>query len=406
MNNNKKICLVTGQYPPTIGGVGHSAHRLVTMLGRHGYSMHVVVFTKTPFRTPFDEAIKTTQEDNAWVHRVQIWHNKDTSETASLTRSNREMFDALDAIHSLHQFDILHGFFLFPAAYIAGMVARKHGIPDVASIRGNDVGKYIFDPLRLGFIRSALENATFVTSVATSLATVADRSVVSLQGKWRTILNSLRRIDPSPAPPVDLNLRGVVIGTCGLFRYKKGIVYLMKALQSLRKEIDFTLLLVGDDFDHEGGKAHREDLARYDLLDKVVTTGKRPPDEMPGYINLFDILVFPSLFSEGCPLSMLEAMAGGKPIVASRAGAIPEIIEHEVNGLLVQPGSSDEIATSILRLIQNPALREKISMNAQKTVLGMTPERELSEWVDVYDTAFARHGMKTESSMGAEIGSR
>jgi len=101
-------------------------------------------------------------------------------------------------------------------------------------------------------------------------------------------------------------------------------------------------------------------------------------------LQLFDILVFPSLFSEGCPLTMLEAMAMKKVIIGSRAGAIPEIIRHRENGLLVNPGSSEEIANAIITAIDNPKLGLELGENARRTAALMTPERESQEWLSVY----------------------
>jgi glycosyltransferase involved in cell wall biosynthesis len=107
---------------------------------------------------------------------------------------------------------------------------------------------------------------------------------------------------------------------------------------------------------------------------------------MADYLQLMDILVFPSLFSEGCPLSMLEGMALKKAIVGTRAGAIPEIIRDRENGILVHPGSSEEIAQAISELAKNPSLRARLAENAAGTVSEMTHEKEFREWVSVYET--------------------
>jgi glycosyltransferase involved in cell wall biosynthesis len=106
---------------------------------------------------------------------------------------------------------------------------------------------------------------------------------------------------------------------------------------------------------------------------------------MADYLQLFDMLGFPSLFSEGCPLSMLEAMAIKKVIIGSRAGAIPEIIRDRENGLLVNPGSSEEIAQALVEAVENPALRERLAENAAATANAMTSEREFLEWMGVYE---------------------
>lgn len=387
-----KTCIVTGQYPPQVGGVGHSAFRVANILASRGLQVHVVALQKHPTPLPFDESYSSTQEGEVLVHRVKVFHPKREEGVAFadgevLTRYNREMFHALEHFQQRYKYDVLHAFFLYPAGFIAGLVGRLHGVKVIASIRGNDIGKYAFDPLRLPFIRASLENADYVTSVATSLTDLADRAITPIAGKAKTILNSvdLTRLRPQARP--ELNLKGIVIGTSGLFRYKKGLVYLFKALAEMNGRFDYSLLLAGDYFSEDDRQPHQQMLRDYGLSSRTIVTGKIPHDRMADYLQLFDILVFPSLFSEGCPLSMLEAMTMKKVIIGSRAGAIPEIIRDHENGLLVNPGSSEEIARALTEVVQNPALRQRLAENAAATANAMTPEREFQEWMEVYEAA-------------------
>ena len=386
-----KTCIVTGQYPPQVGGVGHSAYRVANMLASQGLRVHVAVLQKHPVPLPFDESLSSTQEGEVLVHRVKIFHANQSQETAwseadVLTRYNREMFQALESLQQRYGYDVLHAFFLYPAGFIAGLVGRLHGVKTIASIRGNDIGKYVFDPLRLPFIRSALDNADYVTSVATNLLALADRAITPVTGKARTILNAvdLTRLQPQARPT--LPLKGAVIGSAGLFRYKKGLLYLFKALASLKGRFEYTVLLAGDFFSEADRQPHMQYLDEYGLRDCTTITGKIPPDRMADYLQLFDILVFPSLFSEGCPLSMLEGMSLQKAVIGSRAGAIPEIVRDRENGLLVNPGSSEELSQAIMELIDNPTFRARLAENAAKRAGEMTPEQEWREWLDVYAT--------------------
>src|SRR5262245_11054881 len=207
---NLKTCIVTGQYPPQVGGVGHSAHRVANILASRGLQVHVVALQKHPTPLPFDESFTSAQEGEVLVHRVKGFHPKrnegaEFNEGDVLTRYNREMFHALEYFQQRHQYDVLHAFFLYPAGFIAGLVARLHGVKMIASIRGNDIGKYAFDPLRLPFIRTALENADYVTSVASSLTELAGRALAPITGKAKTILNSvdLTRLQPQGHPELN-----------------------------------------------------------------------------------------------------------------------------------------------------------------------------------------------------------
>ncbi|HXS82387.1 MAG TPA: glycosyltransferase [Methylomirabilota bacterium] len=380
----KPIALVTSQFPPQVGGVGHSCARVARLLARGGRDVHVVAFQKHPEPVALDEAITSTREGELLVHRVLVHHPPGASEAEVLTRSNREMFQALDLLMRRHDYAVLHGFFLYPGAYIAGIVGRLHGARVIASIRGNDVGKYAFDPLRLGFVRSAIEHADAVTSVATSLLELADRALAPLAGRGRTILNSIDPARLAPRERPELPLQGTVIGSSGLFRYKKGLVHLFKALESLNGGLDYTLLMAGDWFGPEDRVTITREIEQHGLAARTQVTGRIAPERMGDYIRLFDIMVFPSLFSEGCPISMLEAMALGRPIVASRVAAIPEILRHGENGLLVEPGSSSEIAAAIRDLVRDPLLARRIGEGARATALAMNPDHEAAQWSEVY----------------------
>jgi glycosyltransferase involved in cell wall biosynthesis len=385
-----KTCIVTNQYPPQVGGVGHSAYRVANMLANSELVVHVVAFQKHSEPLPFEESFTSAQEGEVLVHRVKVYHPSPNnngamlSEAEILTRYNREMFQALEYFQRRHQYDVLHGFFLYPAGFIAGLVGQLFGVKTIVSIRGNDVGKYAFDPLRLPFIRAALDNADYVTSVAANLLEFADRAITPIAGLSKTILNSvdLMRLQPQSRPA--LNLHGTVVGSAGLFRYKKGLLYLFKALASMNGRCDYTVLLAGDFFKEEDRQPHLQYVKDYGLSDRTIIAEKIPPDRMADYLQLFDILVFPSLFSEGCPLSLLEGMAMRKAVIVSRTGAIPEIIHDRENGLLVNPGAAEEIAGAIMELIENPALRKRLGENAVQTASAMTPGRELREWMNAY----------------------
>jgi len=80
-------------------------------------------------------------------------------------------------------------------------------------------------------------------------------------------------------------------------------------------------------------------------------------EQVAAFIKRLDILVMPSTSPEGLPLTLMEAMAFGKPVVASDAGGSRDIVIPEVTGLLVPPGDAEALSAAVLRLINNPELR-------------------------------------------------
>src|SRR6266404_1396225 len=102
------------------------------------------------------------------------------------------------------------------------------------------------------------------------------------------------------------------------------------------------------------------------LQDHVFFLGRRK--DVPQILSRSDLFVFPSL-AEGLPNAILEAGASGLPIIATPVGGIPEIIIHNVTGLLVPPGDSQALAESILWVLKNPELASDLSRACQRRVL-------------------------------------
>jgi glycosyltransferase involved in cell wall biosynthesis len=75
--------------------------------------------------------------------------------------------------------------------------------------------------------------------------------------------------------------------------------------------------------------------------------------------------VVPSICLEACPTTAIEAMASGVPVVASRIGGLPDLVDDEVTGLLVPPGDSEALAASLGRVIRDPALRARLAAGAR-----------------------------------------
>lgn len=98
-----------------------------------------------------------------------------------------------------------------------------------------------------------------------------------------------------------------------------------------------------------------------------------------------DLLVLPSA-AEACPMALLQAMALGLPVVASRAGGIPEVVRDGVDGLLVDTGDDDQLAAALRRLTEDPALRRRLGASARARVAErFTVETCVAGLVDVYE---------------------
>ena len=114
-------------------------------------------------------------------------------------------------------------------------------------------------------------------------------------------------------------------------------------------------------------------IARHRLSDRVRLLGALPQHEVARLMGEADIFVFPSIIAvdgqmDGIPLSLMEAMAAGKPVIASAISGIPELVKHETNGLLVDAAYPQRIEAAIRRLIEDAGLRERLGAAGRQTV--------------------------------------
>lgn len=140
----------------------------------------------------------------------------------------------------------------------------------------------------------------------------------------------------------------------------KGVQYLIEAMAIVHREMsEVELVIVGDGIE----RSRLEELAdKLDLHGNIQFAGQVPQERVPSIMHRADAFVLPSL-SESFGIVNLEAMAAGLPIIATKVGGIPEIVNEGVNGYLVNAKRPDEIADRILMLLRNDEVREKISVN-------------------------------------------
>lgn len=120
----------------------------------------------------------------------------------------------------------------------------------------------------------------------------------------------------------------------------------------------------------------------YGLGDCFVFTGFRP--DVPEIISTLDLLVLPSHY-EPFGRALVEAMAAGKPVIGTNVGGIPEIIEDGVTGLLVPPGSPDDLAQAIITILQNPDMARRMgAAGCERAKARFSPERYATEIQKIY----------------------
>lgn len=389
MNNTQTICLTAQEFPPDVGGVGVSAKRIALLLKKMEYEVHVAIF-RSVFRKERKLAkagffqrsrCETSEQEGIIVHRL---YPAIRSTVARNQDYLMDIYGQLTTLHKQYQFDLVHAFFINETGFLTTMLAKENYLPVISSIRGADLHKHIFDCQQQKQIAWTLENSSWTTFVSQDLMHRARLFTPTITHKSSAFLNSIVPIDfdDLPTPSLVNKLQGTVIGSVGNFRDKKGIEYLLDACQNLKTE--FTLLFVGD-FVAKEREYWEKELRNSGLEDKIVITGKVSREEALAYLSYMDIFAIPSL-NDGCPNALLEAMLAERAVIGTNVDAIAEIIEDGVNGLLVNPYSSEELTIAISQLSNRPLLRQTLGKSAKQKILQeLNPAIEQANWRNIYE---------------------
>ena len=155
-----------------------------------------------------------------------------------------------------------------------------------------------------------------------------------------------------------INPHSPVIGLGVRLSEQKGITYLLQAMPQVISAVPDIQLLIA-------GQGALEQSLRQEVLDLGIKPHVQflgPRLDIASLLHVFDVYVLPSLW-EGLPMVLLEAMAAGCPVIATEVGGVARAVEHESNGLLVPAEDAIALAKSIIRLLDDAALRKKFARN-------------------------------------------
>lgn len=241
---------------------------------------------------------------------------------------------------------------------VAAGVARRTGLPLVYHVHspvGKDSTRWLQNQLNLWIERWSLRRVT-------QMIAVSDHIAHYMQGLGygpdRVV------VVPNGVPVVadaDIPTRGAgggfvspwrwTVGTMALFRPRKGTEMLLEALALLVAEgLDVGVLAVGGFETEDYERALRQKAADLQIADRVHWTGfTRQVNE---YFPAMDVFVLPSLFGEGLPMVVLEAMAVGRPVLATRVEGVDQALRDGVDGKIVTPGCPKALADGLRELLQ------------------------------------------------------
>jgi len=201
-----------------------------------------------------------------------------------------------------------------------------------------------------------------------------------------TVPNFTAAPEQPPGPPLGAPPS---ILFAGRLSREKGVHVLLEAMPTVLREHSDALLTVAGD-----GPRRRdlEQMARsLGLEDRVRFLGRCSGDRLQDLYGETNLVVLPSLWMENCPVAVLEAMAHGRPVVATRIGGLPELVQDRVSGALFERGNAADLAAKILALFSDPNLVQ--AAGEQALLLHrtrFTPEIHIRRLEEIYESLLTK----------------
>lgn len=363
---------------PTYGGSGAVATELGLALARRGHEVHFITYAY-PFRL------------RGYVERV-FFHEVDT------TTGHYPLFDhypyTLALASKQHEvalqegLDVLHVHYAIPhatTAYLAREMLRgQRPLKIITTLHGTDITLVGQELSFYGITRFSIEQSDVVTAVSAYLRDETQRAF-GTRREIEVIPNFVNLEEYKPAHPVcreGLAPPGhKILCHASNFREVKRVRDVVRIFARVRKAMPATLLMLGDGPD----RADAEREARELQIDRDVRFLGRI-DSMAELLQATDLFFLPSQ-TESFGLAALEAMACGSPVVATRVGGIPEVIEDGINGILEPPGSVEAMARRAVDLLRDPVRHRRMAEAALARAQEFSADRVVPMYEALYDGA-------------------
>jgi len=288
-----------------------------------------------------------------------------------------------------HRYDLIHVHWPLPLALLGWAAQRAGPARLVTTFYGVEV-RWVKRslPFLKGFLAWAARRSDRVVAISSDTAQEL-LEVVSVPIEvipYTTSLPDAGRVASRPSLPRPP--RGPVLFV-GRLVERKGVAYLIDAI-ALVGDRELSLEIIGDGPARASLRARAEALG---VADRVTFRGKVTSDELQASYARAAVFVLPSVVdargdTEGLGVVLLEAMNYGTPVIASRIGGIPDIVEDGVSGLLVPAGDPAALAGALRRLIEDPALARRLGEAGRQRVRErFNWDAIVQRWKEVYSAA-------------------
>jgi glycosyltransferase involved in cell wall biosynthesis len=370
--------LINYEYPPLGGGAATASKSLGDALVRKGN--RVVVLTSA-----YRRLRGASDEDGVTVIRVPAWRT-------SIHRSGMIQMAAYivsacwhaSLIARKYQVDRVLAFFSIPGGAVARWLQHRRGIPYVVSLRGGDVpgtetDLHLFYGLLTGFRRNILRHARYISAPSAGLKQLSEKADPFA---IRVIPNAVDCQYFRPEPRSEHS--ALTLLSVGRLHRQKNVSRTLEILLAVRDQagISATARVIGDGPERQ----NLEDFVHRQGLDAAVSfEGWLPRIDLAAAYRSATVLVHLSSY-EGLSNVVLEALASGLPVVASRIPENMELVESDRNGLLFDlDDPPPKIAQAIVRLYKSPDLWAQMSRQARE---GVAARHSWDHVAEMYETGF------------------
>lgn len=397
-----KICFVTFEYPPfTIGGAGGYAENLVNELSKLGHEIFVIAPTieKKDVIEPIEESTNINIIRVPIVNIPALRFFTFQLKLKNVVSEIERKYGKMDIFHANGIADLIISHSKRPR-----VVTVHHSIRDIQQRSAfkfkfhnfiseeNPIGRYMEQKTILNadeIISVSNNTKQFITDfydLDHNNVHVIHNGVYANQyffpNENVAAMKSIFKINENEK---------LILCAPGRFdEPRKGVKYLLLALQKVFPEIKSKCIIIGS--------GNKDTLIEY--LEKlpgnnVIFTGYIDQEFKKKMFAMCDLFVLPSLL-EGCPLSILEALAAGKPIVSINVGGIPELVKQHRNGILVKPKNPEQLAEAIISILLNKEKSEVIQINNYNDARDIFTWQKTAELTEkVYELAIAKYKVKT-----------
>ncbi len=310
----------------------------------------------------FYKPAKTLRLDNIPVTYLPYWNIPHWfSVRLEIASHYLALYRYVKSIQSNFNFDLIHAHRLFPTGYVAMLIARKFGVPFVASARGSDIHT---NPLKNSGISRYTKATIMMSDQILSVSEALAEELVNFEKPEIPVKVIYNGVDLDKFKPIPdqhslrkrLGLPEGSVGVCTVCRLvkEKGLLELLQAFEEITyQHPNVWLAIVGN------GPFKKELklwVQKRSLEKHVFFAGACPNEEVVYWLNAANIFTLAS-YNEGLPNVILEAMACARPVVATNVGGIPEAVIDRISAFLVPPRQIAPLVESLSKLIQCPELQ-------------------------------------------------